>query len=125
MDCPSNKPPTFDIQLRNSIQADLAGTETAMPPSDAAPVKKTRLSKRKAVEEAAAAKAAEDELLAARIRAEVETVADRRVAATKAEAARTKMAAEALISGASKRRRVDVASSSQFVDVSDNDVLET
>ena len=52
-------------------------------------------------------------------------MADRRVASAEAEAARTKMAAEALISGASKRRRVDVASSSQFVDVSDNDVLET
>ena len=35
------------------------------PPSDAAPVKKTCLSKRKTLEEAVAAKAAEDELLAA------------------------------------------------------------
>ena len=95
-----------------------------MPPSDAVPVKKTCLSKRKAVEEAAAAKAAEDEQLAARIRAEAEAMVDRRVAAAEVEVARIKMAAEALISGASKRRRVDVASSSQFVDVSDNDVLE-
>ena len=52
-------------------------------------------------------------------------MADRRVAAAEAEATRTKTAAEALISGASKRRRVDVASSSQFVDVSDNGLLET
>ena len=95
------------------------------PPSDAALMKKTRLSKRKAVLEAAATKAAEDELLAARIQAEIEAVADRRLAAAEAEAARTKMAAEALISDASKCRRVDVASSSQVVDASDNDVLET
>ena len=56
LDCAKTKPPSFDLELRNSIQPTLAGTEVTTAIVDKLAPKKTRASKKMAAEEAAAKK---------------------------------------------------------------------
>ena len=91
LDCPPNRPPTFDIPLRNSIQPTLAGTEFIRVVTE--PAKKTRGARKKATEEEALRnKAAEVE--AARKLMEAQEVVEQKLkAAHEAEATASRKAA--------------------------------
>jgi hypothetical protein len=111
LDCPKTKPPTFDLALRNNIQPTLAGTEMTTAAVDEVAPKRTRASRRRAVEEAAAKKIQDEAAATAKIREQAEATANARVAAAEAAAVRLRQQAEAALENANIRRFADVAMS--------------